>query len=70
MLVIPYEETDPDTVAPVVAFFEKSLKYLEVNIIEKFIIPGLTFKGAVTYEKDFIECAYRFGQDIRKASTQ
>jgi multimeric flavodoxin WrbA len=64
VLVIPYEEMDPETAAPVVTFFEKSLRYLEVKIIEKFIIPGVTTKGEVVNQKDLMERAFRFGQSL------
>lgn len=62
ILVIPYEESDPETVAPVVTFFEKSLQYLEIPIVEKLIIPGVTKKGEVLGNHEIMDRAYEMGK--------
>lgn len=47
VLVIPFEDEDGETAAPVVSFFEKSLAYLEMNLIDQIIIPGVSRRGDV-----------------------
>jgi multimeric flavodoxin WrbA len=61
-LVIPFEEEDPETVAPLLAFFEKSLSYLEMEIAGKVIVPGVTVRGEVLKKTEYMEEAYRLGR--------
>jgi multimeric flavodoxin WrbA len=46
-LAVPFEEEHPETAALVTAFFEKSLSYLEMNLIGNVIVPGMARKGQV-----------------------
>ncbi len=62
ILAIPFEEEDPQTVAPLVAFFEKSLTYLEMTILGSVIVPGVTRRGEVIKKTDFIRQASALGR--------
>jgi multimeric flavodoxin WrbA len=46
-IAVPYEEENPETAEPVVTFFEKSLAYLEMNLIGKVVVPGVSDRGDV-----------------------
>jgi multimeric flavodoxin WrbA len=61
IIAIPFEEEDMKTVAPVIAFFERSLNYLEMNLVGKLIVPGVTLKGEVKDKVEYMEKAYQLG---------
>ena len=64
VLVIPYEEKNPDTAAPLITFFEKSLDYLEMNIKGKIIVPGVTVKGEVKEKPAILDEAFTLGKKL------
>jgi multimeric flavodoxin WrbA len=64
VIAVPYEEESPETAEPVVAFFEKSLDYLEMNLVGKIIVPGVSDKGDVLRKKDILEKAYALGRRL------
>jgi multimeric flavodoxin WrbA len=63
-VVIPFEEVDPATVAPVTAFFEKCFAYLEMPLMERLIVPGVTRRGEVKEKRDVLEEASRMGRRL------
>ncbi|MBN1811433.1 MAG: flavodoxin family protein [Anaerolineae bacterium] len=63
-IAVPYEEENPETAQPVVAFFEKSLAYLEINLIGKVIVPGVSDRGDVLQKKEALAKAYKLGQRL------
>ncbi len=66
ILAIPYEEEDPQTAALVVAFFEKSLAYLEMDLLGQVVVPGVTKKGDVLHKPARLAEGYELG---RRAAT-
>ncbi len=66
VIAVPFEDENDDTVAPVVSFFEKSLNFLEMNLIGKIITPGVTKRGEVKEKKEYMEKAYNLGKEIAK----
>ena len=40
VLAVPFEEDDPETAALLIAFFEKSLRYLQMNLIGCIVVPS------------------------------
>ncbi len=60
-LVIPFEEENPETARPVVEFFEKSLKYLEINLVGAIIAGGASDKGDVLKKPDRLREAFEMG---------
>ena len=68
VIVVPYEEDNPETAAPVVEFFEKCFRYLEMNLAGKIIVPGVTRRGEVAEKADRIEEARKLGREIASGS--
>lgn len=64
VLAVPFEEENPDTATPLVTFFEKSLNYLEMNIVGKVIVPGVTLKGEILKKNDRMEEAFELGRRL------
>jgi len=60
-IVIPFEETDPETVAPVVTFFEKSLAYLGWDLVGQVIAPGVGKLGEVRERPEYLQQARDLG---------
>ncbi len=63
-LVIPLEETDPATWAPVVQFFEQSLGYIGMRIAGTLIAPGVYHKGDVLARPDMLGEAFELGKKL------
>jgi len=63
-IAVPYEEESPETAEPVVTFFQKSLDYLEMNLIGKVIVPGVSDKGDVLQKEEALAKAYELGQRL------
>lgn len=66
VLAIPFEEDNLETAAGVVAFFEKSLDYLQMNLIDKILVGGVSRKGDILKKKDIIKKAYQLGKGLAK----
>jgi multimeric flavodoxin WrbA len=63
-IVVPYEDTDADTAAPVVDFFERSLAYLEMPFAGQVVVPGVTKRGEVKGSPDAMAAAYDLGRRL------
>lgn len=63
-IAVPFEEESFETARLLVEFFEKSFKYLELNLVKKIIVPGVSAKGEIQNKKDFLEEAYKCGVDL------
>jgi multimeric flavodoxin WrbA len=64
VLAIPFEEEDPETAALLKAFFEKSLGYLEMNLIGTILVPGVTRKGEIIEKKAQLQEGYELGKRL------
>jgi multimeric flavodoxin WrbA len=64
VIVVPFEEDDPQTASLVVAFFERCLDYLQMDLVGKIIVPGVTRRGEVRDRADRIEEARNLGQRL------
>lgn len=62
--IIPFEETDPETVRPVLEFFERSLGYLGMQIVSQFTVPGVTGRGEVKQNSDALCGAEAVGRKL------
>jgi multimeric flavodoxin WrbA len=60
-LAIPFEEENPDTARPVVEFFEKCLRYLEMELVGAVVVGGVGAKGDVLKKPDRLAEAYELG---------
>ncbi len=63
-MVIPYEEDDPATASPVVAFFARSLKYLAMEMAGAVVVGGLAAKGQVLEKEDALQAATELGREL------
>ncbi|HVN96082.1 MAG TPA: flavodoxin family protein [Syntrophorhabdaceae bacterium] len=64
VLAVPFEENDPDTALPLVEFFNKSLGYLEMSIVGRLIVPGVTVRGEIAKKTDCMREAYELGKGL------
>jgi multimeric flavodoxin WrbA len=64
VVAVPFEDEDPATADLLVAFFEKSLRYLDMNLIGTILVPGVTRKGEINEKKDRLEEAYNLGRRL------
>jgi len=61
VIVIPFEEQNPDTARPVVEFFEKCFNYLEMNLAGAIIAGAVRDKGDVLKKPERLQEAYELG---------
>jgi multimeric flavodoxin WrbA len=66
VLAIPFEEEDPQTAALLVSFFEKSLEFLEMNLIGTILVPGVTRKGEIKEKGAKLQEAYELGKRLAR----
>jgi len=66
ILVVPFEEKNLETVAPLITMFEKSFEYLEIRLIEQIIVPGVTKKGEVSEIATIMNKCFELGKKIAK----
>jgi hypothetical protein len=66
ILAVPFEEEDPEAGALLRAFFEKSLRYLEMNLISTLLVPGVSEKGEILEKADRLKEAYDLGRRLAR----
>ncbi len=64
VIAVPFEEESLDTAMPVVDFFEKCFKYLQVRMVSKIIVPGVSVKGEINQKTKYLQQAYELGQTL------
>ncbi len=62
VIVVPFEEKNPETAKLVVSFFEKCLAYLEVRLAGTLLVPGVTRRGEVRAKPECLEQARQLGR--------
>lgn len=67
ILAVPYEEESPESAELVVAFFERSLAYLEMELVGKVVVPGVSKKGDVLGKSDRLQTGYELGRKAAEA---
>ena len=67
-IAVPFEEENPETADLIVAFFEKSLQYLQMNLIGKIIVPGVSRKGEILEKIDILKEGYELGRKLAGGS--
>ena len=70
VLVVPFEETDPDTARPLVEMFEKSLAYLQMDLAASIIVPGVGARGQVSSKPEVLQEAFNVGYWLAGQTTQ
>jgi multimeric flavodoxin WrbA len=66
VIAVPFEEESPETSALVVAFFERSLAYLEMKLVGKILVGGVGRKGEILEKTDSLEEAFELGKALAK----
>ncbi|MFX0139442.1 MAG: flavodoxin family protein [Candidatus Hodarchaeota archaeon] len=61
VIAVPFEEDNIETADLLVRMFEKSFQYLEIPLIEKIIVPGVTKKGEIIKKEEIIQKCYNLG---------
>jgi multimeric flavodoxin WrbA len=64
VIAIPFEDRTYETAEPVVEFFARSFAYLEMRLIDKIIVPGVTKQGEVRTKKRVMEKCYELGRRL------
>jgi multimeric flavodoxin WrbA len=63
-IAVPFEEETLETAALVVALFERSLAYLEMDLMGQVIVPGVGKKGDVLEKEEGLKAAYELGRRL------
>ncbi|MGA1790074.1 MAG: flavodoxin family protein [bacterium] len=64
VIAVPFEEKGPETADLVVSFFEKSLQYLQINLVARMIVPGVSLKGEILEKGGRLGEAFEIGRRI------
>jgi multimeric flavodoxin WrbA len=60
-VAVPFEEENPETAELVMRFFEKSLSYLEMDLVGSVIVPGMARKGQILDQPECLKEGYELG---------
>jgi len=63
-IAVSFEEPGAETADGVVAFFEKSLQYLEMKLVGTLLVPGVTRRGEVRGSAEALERARELGESL------
>ena len=63
VIAVPFEDKTLETSNLVVDFFDKSLNYLEMRLVDKILAPGVTKRGEVSNRKRIMDKCYRLDKD-------
>ena len=63
-LAVPFEEDTPETADLIVAMFERSFAYLEMELVGQVIVPGVGEKGSVLKKEESLKAAYELGRHL------
>jgi multimeric flavodoxin WrbA len=64
VLAIPFEEENPGTAEPVVAFFQRCLDYLQMRLVGQILVPGVTRRAEVLERPERLEEARQLGRRL------
>jgi multimeric flavodoxin WrbA len=63
-LAVTYEEKSIKTSQLVVSFFQKTFEYLEMNLVSKIIVPGVSRKGDIHKKKESLLKGHELGRRL------
>ena len=63
-IAIPFEDDQPEAASLLVTFFEKCFAYLEMNLVDRIVVPGVTAKGEILTQPDRLAQAHELGQRL------
>jgi multimeric flavodoxin WrbA len=64
VIAIPFEDRTYATADLLVGFFERSLAYLEMRLIDRMLAPGVTRRGEVSGRKRIMATCYKVGRTL------
>jgi len=64
VLAVPFEDDDNETAALLISMFEKSFQYLEMSLVGKVIVPGVSEKGEILDKAESLEEGYQLGRNL------
>jgi multimeric flavodoxin WrbA len=70
VIAVPFEEHTLKTASLVVKFFQKSLNYLEMNLIGKILVPGVSSRGDVLKKKAVLNRAFNLGKRLAESYSE
>lgn len=62
ILAVPFEEEDPEAARLLVEFFEKSLGFLEMELADVLLAPGVTKLGEIKKKGEYLDDCYEAGR--------
>jgi len=68
VIAVPFEEEGEEAAELVVAFFEKSLEYLEMELVGKVLVPGVARKGEIRGREQKLREGYELGKRLARDS--
>jgi multimeric flavodoxin WrbA len=63
-LAVPFEEDNPETASVLIEFFERCFDYLEMKIVGRIIVPGVTHRGEILRKEDRLEESFLLGKSL------
>jgi multimeric flavodoxin WrbA len=70
VIAVPFEEETCETAKPVIEFFEKSLEYLELKLVGKILVPGVSDRGDVLQKSEILKQANELGQNLARVTRE
>ena len=64
VIAVPFEDTTHETAELVVDFFARSFEYLEMRMVDKILVPGVTKRGEVRKLNQIMNRCYKLGQRL------
>jgi len=64
VIAVPFEEETCETAGLLLEFFEKSLAYLEMKLVGKILVPGVSDKGDILQKPEILKQAHELGQSL------
>ena len=64
VIAVPFEEENLEVAKPVVEFFQKCFDYLQMSLVGKIIVPGVSIRGEIRHKEKVLEEAYNLGQTL------
>ena len=64
VIAVPFEDENIETASLLIQTFKKCLEYLEMRLIGKIIVPGVTEKGEIAEKEKYMKEAYELGMKI------
>jgi hypothetical protein len=68
IIAVPYEEQGPEAAELVVAFFERSLAYLEMDLVGQILAPGVGPRGAILEQDEVLLQAQDLGRRLAQGN--